>query len=254
MTDSKDIHWKRVSVEAAAIVASILFAFTIDAWWQDRQEIISDNIHLAAVLTELRKHETLLAEAISAHERTFEAGKELLEITASDRSKDIDSDAQRVITQLINFYQINTPFGALETAMLAGAIPRMRNTDLSSALANWPVAIDDLLEEENQGYVIMFSLLSKLSEQTSMAEIYKSRMIAPTIRGTDETVDSRLGQLPQSPFKFNSESVFNKHEIENELLLLMILAQSAQNEATRFAEQLRTLVERMETCIGDSDC
>ena len=38
MTETQNIPWKRLSVEAAAIVASILLAFTIDAWWGDRQK------------------------------------------------------------------------------------------------------------------------------------------------------------------------------------------------------------------------
>ena len=37
MTDTQDIPWKRLSVEAAAIIASILFAFAIDAWWDSVQ-------------------------------------------------------------------------------------------------------------------------------------------------------------------------------------------------------------------------
>jgi hypothetical protein len=32
MSESRKIAWKRLSVEAAAIVASILLAFVIDAW------------------------------------------------------------------------------------------------------------------------------------------------------------------------------------------------------------------------------
>ena len=38
MTDTQDIPWKRLSVEAAAIVASILLAFAIDAWWDGVQD------------------------------------------------------------------------------------------------------------------------------------------------------------------------------------------------------------------------
>jgi hypothetical protein len=38
MNVSQDIPWKRLSVEAAAIVASILLAFAIDAWWEERLE------------------------------------------------------------------------------------------------------------------------------------------------------------------------------------------------------------------------
>jgi hypothetical protein len=33
----QDIPWKRLFVEGTAIVVSILLAFGIDAWWQDRQ-------------------------------------------------------------------------------------------------------------------------------------------------------------------------------------------------------------------------
>jgi hypothetical protein len=35
MTKAERIPWKRLSVEAMAIVASILLAFAIDAWWED---------------------------------------------------------------------------------------------------------------------------------------------------------------------------------------------------------------------------
>ncbi len=38
MVIDKDIPWKRILVEAAAIVASILLAFAIDAWWETRRE------------------------------------------------------------------------------------------------------------------------------------------------------------------------------------------------------------------------
>ena len=38
MSGSRLIPWKRIGVEAAAIVASILLAFAIDAWWDGRIE------------------------------------------------------------------------------------------------------------------------------------------------------------------------------------------------------------------------
>jgi len=38
MTNSQTIPWKRIFIEAAAIVASILLAFSIDAWWGDFQQ------------------------------------------------------------------------------------------------------------------------------------------------------------------------------------------------------------------------
>ena len=38
MTETQNIPWKRTAVEAAAIVASILLAFAIDAGWQEYVE------------------------------------------------------------------------------------------------------------------------------------------------------------------------------------------------------------------------
>lgn len=38
MTESRIIHWKRIAVEAAAIVISILLAFAIDAWWVEKKD------------------------------------------------------------------------------------------------------------------------------------------------------------------------------------------------------------------------
>ncbi len=35
MTETQEIPWKRLAVEAVAIVGSILLAFAIDAWWED---------------------------------------------------------------------------------------------------------------------------------------------------------------------------------------------------------------------------
>lgn len=254
MTNSQDISWKRISIEAAAIVASILFAFAIDAWWQDRQEEISDNTHLATVVKELRTHEILLGEAISAHQKTLVAGATLLRGFSLDSSVEGASRSPQTFSELMNFYQINAPFGALETAMSSGAIPRMRNTELSSAIANWPIAIDDLLEEQRQGYALMFSLFSEMSELTPMSDVYRAKLLAPTIRGTSEVVDMHIDELTPSPFQFDSNAVFSSHKIENELLLLMALAQSAVGEATSFEAQLRTLIERLESCLGASNC
>jgi len=50
MTETQSIPWKRISVEAAAIVASILMAFTIDAWWSDRQRDEAERVVLKRYL------------------------------------------------------------------------------------------------------------------------------------------------------------------------------------------------------------
>jgi hypothetical protein len=38
IAEIRTVPWKHIAVEAAAIVASILLAFAIDAWWDARAE------------------------------------------------------------------------------------------------------------------------------------------------------------------------------------------------------------------------
>ena len=42
MTESPFIPWGRLVAEGAAIVISILLAFSIDAWWDNRKDIAEE--------------------------------------------------------------------------------------------------------------------------------------------------------------------------------------------------------------------
>jgi hypothetical protein len=52
MKNVQTIPWKRISVESIAIVASILLAFGIDAWWGERLERSQEQILLTRLSTE----------------------------------------------------------------------------------------------------------------------------------------------------------------------------------------------------------
>jgi len=52
MKDVQSIPWRRISVESIAIVASILLAFGIDAWWGERLERSQEQILLTRLSTE----------------------------------------------------------------------------------------------------------------------------------------------------------------------------------------------------------
>jgi hypothetical protein len=63
MKKTQDIPWKRILVEATAIVASILIAFAIDAWWQNRTESIVEAQYLRALREDLNRSLQLLDES-----------------------------------------------------------------------------------------------------------------------------------------------------------------------------------------------
>ena len=62
MTKAQNIPWNRLVVEAAAIVVSILLAFAIDAWWDDRQQRNEEQTILKALLDDLHDKRNYLTE------------------------------------------------------------------------------------------------------------------------------------------------------------------------------------------------
>ena len=61
MNRVQNIPWKRISVEAVAIVASILLAFSIDAWWEERRSIRHLNNAYSAILDDFRRSKERVA-------------------------------------------------------------------------------------------------------------------------------------------------------------------------------------------------
>ena len=65
---SKQIPWLRVFVEGAVIVASILLAFALDAWWDRRGERVWERAQLEALHGEFTENHIDLSSALEVHE------------------------------------------------------------------------------------------------------------------------------------------------------------------------------------------
>lgn len=78
MTSAQKIPWKRLATESFVIVASILLAFAIDAWWNDRQELRLQNDRLARVAAEVELNRGIVAEKIDILERAIAGTSEYL--------------------------------------------------------------------------------------------------------------------------------------------------------------------------------
>jgi len=99
MTDSKDIPWKRISIEAAAVVASILLAFAIDAWWHESQK--QEDIHLSLERLSDNLKTTLLDLQfdVGILEQSWVAAQILIN---SKQSELVRGSAETALTDLIN--------------------------------------------------------------------------------------------------------------------------------------------------------
>jgi hypothetical protein len=67
MVKSDEIQWRRLFIEAAAIVASILLAFAIDAWWQEYVEDQREREVLIALLDDFENSKEKISDWRNFH-------------------------------------------------------------------------------------------------------------------------------------------------------------------------------------------
>jgi len=149
MENAASIQWKRLSVEAMAIVASILLAFTIDAWWENRIERQVEQEVLANLLVEFEQTRVELDRTLDGLTESQDAAKKLMAFAG----KDLSADDNAVINQLIielYFFTFDPPSGALESLIGAGQLNLILNAELRMQLAGWPGLVRDYKEDEEE--------------------------------------------------------------------------------------------------------
>ena len=142
MKESQDIPWKRIFVEATAIVASILLAFAIDAWWQNRTERIVETQYLQALREDLHRSLQLLDE-IEAQQRLQVGYLESLLLTNGDNP--YSDELRRWIDEgLFNVGTYKPQISALRDLESSGQTQIIQNQDLRRVLASIRQRMDGL--------------------------------------------------------------------------------------------------------------
>jgi hypothetical protein len=143
----------RLLLEGVAIVASILFAFSIDAWWDGHQERQEEERLLIALLDEFRENKELLEEARIHHRAVEQAELELMAL-AADRSPDISPDSLDQLIGEINWWWAATKFsmGALNSVVLGGRLHLILNEELRREVAGWQAETAKVHFNEGQDY------------------------------------------------------------------------------------------------------
>jgi hypothetical protein len=142
MKESQEIHWKRIIVEATAIVASILIAFAIDAWWQNRTERIIEVQYLQALREDLLISLELLDEDEAVQQRQVGYLNSLL---STDSDTPYSDELRRWIDDgLFNVGTYQPQISALRALESSGQTQIIRNPDIRRVLASVRQRMDSL--------------------------------------------------------------------------------------------------------------
>jgi len=148
MTRNENVPWRRIAVEAVAIVASILLAFAIDAWWEEQKDRELEQELLASLVEEFEGASAEFDIQWSGHEQRLAAATKLSTLNDKTIRQLNSEDLKRLWHQAYSPAISDPPQGALISAIATGRISLVRNKLLKSSLTGWSGRLANLHHTE----------------------------------------------------------------------------------------------------------
>jgi hypothetical protein len=189
MNTDRKVPWARIGVEGLAIVASILLAFSIDAWWGERQRQDAEQAVLQTVLDDLRVKQVLLADMNRFNKAIVESAETLLRVAAGTEQEPNEDTIDRLIvdTWWVSNEALwdSAPLNLLATG---GSLSLVSNPRLVQKLAALQVAISRVrFHYKNDGEFHNNVMTPFMMANANMAQIsasMKHRPGQPEIKST----------------------------------------------------------------------
>lgn len=148
MNETQPIPWKRVAVEATTIIVSILLAFSIDAWWQERGERNAELMLLDRLRADFVEMRTTLEAVEKEHRAASEACIALLNYSAGESLPATYEVDKMVALVFLASRTFNPGAGAIAAFLNSEGAKLIRNQPLADLLLIWPGLVEELQEEE----------------------------------------------------------------------------------------------------------
>ena len=124
--------------EGVVIVASILIAFALDAWWDDYQESKIERRVLAELRDEMRVAKANIEFSISELELVMEGSKAFLELMGPEAVPASQRHVGDLIDQAFTMNTLEVPSSVLDSLVASGQMRIVENSQLRHAIAQWP--------------------------------------------------------------------------------------------------------------------
>jgi len=151
MPNTNNIRWKRIAAEGAAIVVSILLAFSIQAWWDDRIEREAELWLLERLHADFIEIRATLQGVEFSHRRSYDACVDLLNIVVRGEPLPITPDVDAMVAHAFILPRTFKPGPGAVTVFLNSEASRLvRNQPLANLLVTWSGVVEEFQEEEVQ--------------------------------------------------------------------------------------------------------
>ena len=171
---STDVRWKKTLVESAAVIASILLAFGIDATWDAWRERSTEREVMAALSQEMRSNRGQLENVIRLNDEAAEHFTTFLSLSPDEIAS--TTGDRWVVDALWAHYTFDPEVGALDLFLERDVSANEGARMVRRAAVNWQAMLADAGEE---GQVLWTATGETLSHMAA----YASDQLPQTGRG-----------------------------------------------------------------------
>lgn len=193
---TRSIPWLRVSVEGVVIVASILLAFGIDAWWARIESHRNALAELGTVFEEVHEARTQLQDLVRWRERERSAA-----LAVQTRLEGVSPDNPIALPDTLFALSFgmqlvtDAPTRATDAFITSGHIDEVEDFELRQALLSWTSSLTDLRDDEvrfgavqNQLMEDFYDRMFMTGTMSFMVPIFLAGPLAPVASPGDEVL------------------------------------------------------------------
>ncbi|MDH4107614.1 MAG: hypothetical protein OEW35_04810 [Gammaproteobacteria bacterium] len=195
------IQWARILAEGAAIVFSILLAFSIDAWWERRSDAEQARALANGLRADFEASQAQVGRWLAGNRRMHESSAELLRRMREAEVGSVIDIPARLLSGTVGAPTYSPTDSTYEAALSSGRIRLITSDELHDALARWRQQLADTAEDELLlREIVVHHLVPDLAKQVRLGGVFEFDNLVGWFMGGAGTLgpgDIRLTVTPE---------------------------------------------------------
>ena len=237
MANAYEIPWKRICVEAVTIVGSILLAFAIDAWWEERQERDAELRQLHRVSAELDANAERIQRKLDVLADAIEGATAFMSWMGPSPVDILEDDYFSQWAELFSIGTFALLRNASEDFLAAGDTDSEVSADIRHAVSDWYSYGDDLEAQ----YALLRAAHADLGDY--------SMDIVPRLKELNAAGVTQSGLV--SRFPFDIAAVLSDPNMESRLAIYLIRMEFVRRQALDLLERQAILKALVQQATGE---
>jgi hypothetical protein len=257
MTDTPKTPWKRLSLEAAAIVVSILLAFWIDAGWNQREDAARERVVLETLLADMREFQLARESRDEYFEAIMESSRSLLDIGRAVKPGATDREIDHLLNDIT--YTSNTltkGLPVLDLLFEGGDLVTIESDALRSRLADFRYSLGvELSYGRREVEFVVNVLYPFLDANSSLAQIWGADDGQPGETKNDfNSTEFPYGREAIHHSEISHRELLENRQFQNILIrriLTLTNAKGWEDSAYDVDARLRECISLIESSLDD---